>query len=63
MIKSKVIFSRNIKPEDPDLFSSILGIRVINTFGKYLGFLIFHKRPTNGDFQLKIDNMNTKLAG
>ncbi|XP_075109274.1 uncharacterized protein LOC142181052 [Nicotiana tabacum] len=29
--------------------------------GKYLGFPIFHKGPTNNDFQFIIDNLHTKM--
>lgn len=61
--KSKVIFSRNINPEDSSLFSSNLGIKASIAFGKYLGFPVFHMRCTNGGFQLIIDNMNIRLAG
>lgn len=63
MIKSKVIFPKNINHADLECFSSILGIKVSNNFGKYLGFPIFHKRSTHGDFQFILDNMNIKSVG
>lgn len=34
-----------------------------NTFGKYLGFPIFMKRPANQDFQFLLDNFKTRLSG
>lgn len=59
---SKVIFSANYKDDWANLCNSMLGIRKSTEFGKYLGFPIFHKRPTNKNFQFIIDNMNKKLT-
>ncbi|XP_070001932.1 uncharacterized protein [Nicotiana sylvestris] len=61
--KSKVIFSSNCHEDWANTCISMLGIRKSKDFGKYLGFPIFHKSPTNRDFQLIIDSMNTKLPG
>ncbi|KAF3647283.1 hypothetical protein FXO38_18738 [Capsicum annuum] len=49
--------------ETKDSLSHILGIQSKDKFGKYLGFLVFHKKPCNRDFQFILDNLNTKLAG
>lgn len=45
--KSKVIFSYNYKEDWVSICSSIPDIKTDSIFAKYLGFPIFHKRPTN----------------
>lgn len=40
-----------------------MAIKASKSFGKYLYFPIFHKRPINRDFQFIIDSMQIKLAG
>lgn len=61
--KSKVLFSRNCSSHSINTLTSNLNIQVGDTFGKYLGFPIFHKTPSKADFQFILDNMKTKLAG
>lgn len=61
--KSKVLFSRNCNSESQTGLTTILGIKTLNSFGKYLGFSIFHKKLILGDFQFILDNLNSKLVG
>nr|XP_009784753.1 PREDICTED: uncharacterized protein LOC104233125 [Nicotiana sylvestris]XP_016498758.1 PREDICTED: uncharacterized protein LOC107817444 [Nicotiana tabacum] len=61
-IMSKVIFSTNCQQEEVRL-ARILTIKPSLSFGKYIAFPVFHKRPTNRDYQFIIDSMQSKLAG
>lgn len=61
--KSRVIYSKNYPQNIRDLCSANLRISEPLSFGKYLGFPIFHQKPTNKDFQPIIDIMRKKLAG
>lgn len=61
--KSRTFFSKNCPYSIIARCVNILGIKNYHIFGKYLGFPIFHKRSTNGDFQHIIDNLRNKLAG
>jgi len=42
---SKVIYSQNYTPDSKNECSNLLNIKANNSFGKYLGFPIFHSRP------------------
>lgn len=61
--KSKVIFSRNYSTTPKLELTTILFIPANESFGKYLGFSILQKKPTNTDFQFIIDNLNSRLVG
>lgn len=61
--KSRILFSKNCPTIIRDLSARSLGIKEQHSFGKYLGFPIFHKSPTNIDFQYLLDNMRKKLVG
>lgn len=61
--KSSIFFSRNCRGRTKEECSTILGIEGKSTFGKYLGFPIFHKKPRNSDFQYLVDNMRQRLTG
>lgn len=41
---------------------SILSLQKGHTFGKYLGYPIFMRRPTKQDFQFLLDNFKNQLA-
>lgn len=60
--KSKILFSKNCS-ETMRKLTDTLGIKEHTFFGKYLGFPMFHKKPTNGDFQFLIDSLRKRLAG
>lgn len=49
-LKSKVVFSSNGHHDTIDRFARAVDIKVSKSFGKYLRFRFFHKRPTNMDF-------------
>lgn len=60
--KFKVIFSNSYNIGDRLTLSKLLNIQTRDYFEKYLGFPIFYNKPTNGDFQFILDNLNSKLA-
>lgn len=49
--KSRVIFFRNYSSHTRAVYATTLDIKEKTSFGKYLGFPIFNKRPKNSDFQ------------
>lgn len=50
LAKSRVIFSKNCSSPTRNLCATTLGIQEHSSFSKYLGFSIFHHKPTNRDF-------------
>lgn len=62
-LMSKVVFSSNCHLGKVDRLARSMSIKAIKSFGKYICFPIFHKRPTNRDFQFIIDSMQAKLTG
>lgn len=60
--KSRLLFSMNYPINTRNLCVKTLGIDELNSFGKYLGFPMFHQKPTNRDFQFIIDNMRKKIS-
>lgn len=61
--KSRVLFSKHCEPLVREQCSISLGIEEKETFGRYLGFPIFNKRPTSSDFHYQIYNIRKKLTG
>lgn len=61
--KSKVLFSKNCSSHTINNLASQLNIQARDTFGKFLGFLIFHRNPTKAEFWFILDNMKAKLVG
>lgn len=60
--KSKVFFSQNCTTANRIICSYLLQIKHSDCFGKYLGFSIFNRRPTNSGYQFIIDNLHSRLA-
>lgn len=60
--KSRVFFSKNCPTTTKATYVGILGIHEHSSFDKYLVFPMFHKNPSNGDFQYILDNLRKKLA-
>ncbi|KAH0778498.1 hypothetical protein KY290_004925 [Solanum tuberosum] len=60
--KSKAIHSKNSNTQTRIMCSILLGMENSETFGKYLGFPIFHQKPRNSDFHYIIDNMRKKMV-
>lgn len=60
--KSKVIFYSNCTPPVRQFMAYQLSIKASDSFGKYLGFPIFHYKPNTGDFYFIVDILNSKLA-
>lgn len=61
--KSRILFSKNCSTSTKASCTSLLGIVEKHSFGKYLGFPIFHNYPTNRDFQYLVDTVRQRLAG
>ena len=61
--KSKVFFSPNVDSDMRDSLCEILGFRLTNSLGKYLGIPIRHQGSSPHDFSLILDRMKQKLAG
>lgn len=60
--KSRVLLSMNCPPATRTLCAETSRIEEHNSLGKYLGFPMFHQKPTNRDFQFLIDNRRKKLT-
>lgn len=61
--KSKLTCSKNCNTDLRKYISNNLGIKIGKSFGKYLRFPIFNKRPKISDYQFIIDNLQQKLVG
>lgn len=61
--KSKIFFSKNCSTTTKTSVLNLFHINEGKTFGRYLGFLIFVKKPSKSDFQFLLDNFKNKLAG
>lgn len=57
-----MLFSKNCSNATQQDLSNILGIKTSSTFGKYLGFHMFHSTPKSFDFYFLLDNMHSKLV-
>lgn len=63
LAKSQVILSKNCPTYTKEQCSLALNIQAKNTFGKFLGFSIFHKKPINNEFQYIIKIMWNRMTG
>lgn len=59
---SKIIFSKNCLHNTVIDIPNFFNINYCKIFGKYLGFSIFDKSPSNRDFYYIIENLKKKLA-
>ena len=60
--KSKIFFSKNCSPSHKEFVLSSFNMSEGKSFGRYLGFPIFLKRPMQRDFQFFLDNFKLRLA-
>lgn len=60
--KSKVLFSKNCRPEITKGITNMLGIKKSDHFGIYLGFAILNRNPRPNDYLFIIEKMWSRLA-
>ena len=61
--KSRIFFSPNVPASTKHSICDYLGFLPTDSLGKYLGFLILHKRQSSSDFHIITERVQTKLAG
>ncbi|KAG6396882.1 hypothetical protein SASPL_143040 [Salvia splendens] len=60
--KTSLFFSKNVDIEKRRIIKNLLGVRVVNDFGQYLGVPLLHRKVSKLTYAHILDKMKAKIA-